>query len=210
MDIAVSLISILGAIAIGAMSPGPSFLFVTRTAVAQSRRSAVAAAVGMGVGGLTYGTLGLLGLQTLIMQAQWLHLLLKFGGGLYLIWIATQLWRHASRPLAIPKTDVDVKCDIRMTFSFAVATQLSNPKAAIVYGSIFAAFLPPQPPSWAFAVLLLCIFLIEAGWYALVAVGFSSQRPRSVYLRSKRWIDRLAGLVMGLLGLRLLASAIKQ
>ncbi|MGY2099184.1 LysE family transporter, partial [Pseudomonas simiae] len=70
-----------------------SFVFVTRTAIALSRRDALAAALGMGVGGVVYGGLGLFGLQTLLAQAQWLYVVLKIMGGLYLIWLAVQLWR---------------------------------------------------------------------------------------------------------------------
>jgi threonine/homoserine/homoserine lactone efflux protein len=45
--------------------------------------------------------------------------------------------------------------------------------------------------------------LIETGWYTIVAAAFSSERPRTAYLRGKHWIDRAAGAVMGTLGLRL-------
>jgi threonine/homoserine/homoserine lactone efflux protein len=41
----------------------------------------------------------------------------------------------------------------------------------------------------------------------VVAVAFSSARPRAAYLRSKRWIDRLAGSVLGVLGVRLIVDA---
>ena len=50
------------------------------------------------------------------------------------------------------------------------------------------------------------ILLIEAGWYVVVALAFSSPCPRAAYLRSKSWIDRLAGTVMGGLGLRLIVD----
>lgn len=45
-----------------------------------------------------------------------------------------------------------------------------------------------------------------AGWYALVAIAFSAERPRQHYLRSKLWLDRTAGAVMGLLGLKLISD----
>ncbi len=50
----VSVLSIAGAITLGAMSPGPSFVVVARTAVATSRADGVAAALGMGVGGVLF------------------------------------------------------------------------------------------------------------------------------------------------------------
>ena len=74
---------------------------------------------------------------------------------------------------------------------------------------MFAALLPPSLPGWIYVALPLLIFTIETSWYAVVAVLFSAERPRAAYLRSKRWIDRLAGTVMGLLGLRLIAETVR-
>ena len=207
MDLTVPLLSILGAIVVGAASPGPSFVFVTRTAIALSRRDGVAAALGMGVGGVVYGGLGLFGLQALLSQVEWLFMTLKVLGGLYLLWLALGLWRTAAKPITVPKTADGRPRSVRRSFTMAAVTQLSNPKAAIVYGSIFAAFLPAHVPAWTFAVLLPAIFAIEAGWYAIVALAFSSDRPRAAYLRWKRWFDRVAGTVMGALGLRLILGA---
>ncbi|OIQ76167.1 hypothetical protein GALL_421560 [mine drainage metagenome] len=67
---------------------------------------------------------------------------------------------------------------------------LSNPKAAVQYGVIFAAMLP-QSPSQALTLLLPpAVFLLEVSWYLFVAVGLSSTRPRDAYLKAKAAIDR--------------------
>ena len=55
--------------------------------------------------------------------------------------------------------------------------------------------------------LLLLVFAVEAGWYALVAQVLSSAAPQKAYLSYKAWVDRAAGLVMFGLGLRLVTSA---
>ncbi len=47
------------------------------------------------------------------------------------------------------------------------------------------------------------------GWYTIVAVLFSSSRPRAVYLRGKHWIDRVAGGIVTALGGRLIVEAIR-
>jgi threonine efflux protein len=76
----------------------------------------------------------------------------------------------------------------------------------VIYGSIFAALLPAHPSLWMCLALPPLILLVEAGWYVVVALAFSSARPRAAYLRSKRWIDRVAGSVMGALGMRLIVD----
>jgi threonine/homoserine/homoserine lactone efflux protein len=201
------ILSIGAAISIGAMSPGPSFVMVLRISIALSRRAGLAAALGMGLGGMIFGALALVGLQSLIAQVGWLYFVLKIAGGLYLIYLASRIWRGASEALEATAATEQQRSPLQ-AFWLALATQLSNPKTAVVYGSIFAALLPADPPAWTFAVLLPMLFAIEAGWYAIVALTFSAATPRAIYLRAKTSIDRLAGAVIGLLGVKLVYNAV--
>ena len=209
MDPSLALFAILGALLIGVVSPGPSFVLVARTAIAVSRRDGLAAAVGMGLGGVVFGTLALVGLAAILAQVAWLYLGLKLLGGLYLIYLGVRIWGAASVPIVVPKTATGAAAGPVRSFALGLATQVSNPKTAIVYASVFAALLPPSVPGWIYIVLPLLIFAIETTWYAIVALAFSADRPRAAYLRSKLWIDRLAGAVMGLLGLRLIAETVR-
>ncbi|TQV75811.1 LysE family translocator [Denitrobaculum tricleocarpae] len=239
MDTAIVILSIIGALLIGTMSPGPSFLVVARISLAQSRHEAIAAALGVGLGGVVYGGLALLGLHLLLAQVEWLYLGLKILGGSYLMYLAYLLWKGAGDDLQLSsahsKDGAKGKTAVRApelhtpelrapelrvpelrgsksrgfgrALLVGMTTQLSNPKTAIVYSSIFAAFLPAAFPLSLSVVLLSLIFLVESSWYGLVAVTLSSSGPRGVYLRAKRWIDRLAGSVMGFLGVRLIADS---
>lgn len=202
--------SILFAILLGAMSPGPSFVLVARNAIGLSRRDGIATALGMGIGGVLFSGVALAGLYTLLTAVQWLYLALKVAGGMYLLYLASRIWRGASGPLLIGPGDANGETgrgDAGKSFWLGLSTQLSNPKTAIVYGSIFVALLPKHPPLWCYFTLPLLVFAIEAGWYTVVAVCFSARRPREIYLGMKKWIDRLAAGAIGALGLRLLFTA---
>ena len=201
-----ALIGIGFAIAIGAASPGPSFIMVARVAVTASRTDALCAALGMGLGGLLFAGLALLGLQSLLLAVPSLYVALKVLGGLYLAYLGWRIWRGAKQPLGQGAIDQPVSQTGARTFALALATQMSNPKAAIIYASVFAAFLPEQPSLTFSAAVASVVFLIEFGWYAAVALTLSAERPRGVYLRFKTWIDRTAGGVMMLLGMRLVSS----
>ena len=203
-----ALLSILGALLVGAISPGPSFVFVVRTAVAQSRLEGLAAALGMGVGACLFGILAVVGLRTLMTEGGWLFMLLKIAGGLYLIYLAWRIWRGASAPVVV-QHQAARQTDAARAFWLALGTQLSNPKIVAVFGAVFAALLPAEPPAWLYFALPPLIFLQETAWYALVALAFSSQRPRTAYLGAKLWIDRGAAVVIGGLGLRLVYEAIR-
>lgn len=193
------------AILLGAMSPGPSFIVVARTAVAGSRGQGVLAALGMGVGGGLFALAALLGLQLILLALPSVYRTLQLLGGLYLIFLAYKLWRPAPDRLDL-SVGAAPRSSALQAFMLGLATQLSNPKTAIVYASVFSAALP-QHTSWLLTALLVpTIFAIEFGWYSLVALAFSSGRARDSYVRGKRWIDRLAAGAMGLLGVKILAD----
>lgn len=206
------LAGILFAIAIGAMSPGPSFVLVSRISISHSRVHGLASAIGMGLGGAFFATLALLGLVALLQQVEWLYLALKFAGGLYLVHLGIRIWQGAKAPLgsaAVGNEPAAGASPLR-SLGLAFVTQISNPKTAVVYASIFAALMPPSPTISLLLVLPPAIFVVEAAWYAVVALAFSAQHSQRVYLRWKTAVDRLAALVIGGLGLRLAAETVSS
>jgi threonine/homoserine/homoserine lactone efflux protein len=214
MDPILSLFSILAALALGAISPGPSFLFVTRTSVALSRRDGIAAALGMGLGAAFLCALALIGLRAVIAQVEWVYIGFKVLGGAYLLTLAWRLWRGAAPSAgAPPQQQAQAERPQRglaRSFLLALATQLSNPKTVVVISGIFAALLPAHVPVWMLLAIPPIQFVIESSWYAFVAMVMSSPAPRSVYLRAQTWIDRAAGCVLGALGLRLILEGAKE
>ncbi len=92
----------------------------------------------------------------------------------------------------------------QQAYRLGLITQLSNPKIAIILASIFTALLPKEIPTYYYFVLPILCFFIDVGWYSLVAVALSAERPRRVYLKFKKVFDRAAGGVMTVLGLKLI------
>jgi threonine/homoserine/homoserine lactone efflux protein len=199
---------ILLALVAGVISPGPSFVMAARTAVARGRADGLAVSFGLGLGATLIAALCLAGLHALLTAVPWLYMLLKIVGGLYLAWMAWQIWRGAPQPLDVALQDVKAEhASLSASFRLGLFTQISNPKAAVVYGSVFAALLPQSFPLIAALLVMAGVMIMETVWYCLVVLVLSSSGPRGVYLRAKTWIDRIAASVMGLLSMRLVLSA---
>jgi len=207
MQSTTALLGIVGAITVGAMSPGPSFVMVARTAVAASRTAGLFAALGMGVGGLVLAIAALLGLHSLLLAVPSAYVTLKVLGGVYLVYLGLRMWRSSNRALVVAPSETAAASGACRAFATALITQLSNPKAAVVYASVFAAFLPANTSLAFDAAVATAAFTVESAWYAVVALALSSETPRSAYLRYKTWVDRAAGSVMLALGTRLMLSA---
>ena len=187
------------------ISPGPSFLITARTAVARSRADGIKVALGLGAGTVIWASAALLGLNYLFRQYHWLFMAMKIGGALFLIWIAIQIFRHAADPV-----DMDLQKPnggARHPLLQGFLTQVSNPKVAVFFGSIFVAMLPEEVAPWMIVALLAIVTLNEIVWYSLVALFFGSGPVRRAYLVAKRWIDRVTGVFLGALGLRLVWQA---
>jgi len=207
METTLALIPILAILAVGVISPGPSFILVARTAVAVSRTAAVSSALGMASGAIVLAVAALLGLNALLHQIPTAYLVLKIFGGIYLLYIAYKTWRGAAIPVRIAGDNNAIPNSLPRHFWLAAITMLSNPKAAVQYGVIFAAMLP-QSPSLALTVALpLSVFVLEASWYLIVALALSAPKPRDTYIKAKTAIDRTVGAVLGLLGVKLLLSS---
>ncbi len=209
MELYISLASVLGALLIGAISPGPSFVLVARTSIAVSRTDGLYMAIGMGIGGVIFSVLVLAGLQAILASVPWLYMALKLFGGLYLMYLAVRIWLEAKQPVVISSDEKDLPGTAMKSFLMALLTQISNPKAVVIYGSIFAALLPPDMPLFAILALPFLVFLVEAGWYTIVAITLSSKSSTVIYLNSKAAIDRAASMVMGTLGLKLVSETLR-
>jgi len=121
---------------------------------------------------------------------------------MYLGW---KIWRGSRVPLELGDGTPSPGAPVR-SMLLGLTTQLSNPKTAVVYGSIFASLLPAHF-TWAFALWLLpLVFVVEAGWYSFVAVALSTSGPRKVYLGFKTIVDRSAAVILGCLGIKLLST----
>lgn len=207
MEILTTLIGILGVLCLGIMSPGPSFVLVARTSVARSRADGLATAVGMGVGGTLFAVLALLGLQAVLLSVPILYMALKIAGGAYLVYLAVMIWRGSKQTIDIKGRTSEGESKVYQSFKVGLITQLSNPKTAIFYGSVFAALLPSELSYTIVLLLVLTIFILETSWYSVVALMLSSQSPRRIYLALKTNIDRIASVIIGCLGLKLIFDA---
>ncbi|MDM9614660.1 LysE family translocator [Kosakonia cowanii] len=190
------------AILFGAMSPGVSFLLVARTAMSSSRRAALAVAAGMGFGAFVFAAIALAGLHTLLTLIPSLYTGLKLAGGCYLLWLAVKMFRRPSNRFN-DLTETEEVSALK-AFMTGVFTQISNPHTALVFASIFSAALSKNIQPVMYIILPTMAFVIDVLWYAVVACLLSTHGPRQAYIKYRKFIDKLSGGIMALLGIRLL------
>jgi threonine/homoserine/homoserine lactone efflux protein len=200
MDWLVALLGLAVVHLLAVASPGPSTVLVVQTA-AMSRRRGLISAFAMMLGALAWASAALFGLQALFAQFAWLYRVFQIAGGLFLVYLAVMIWRHARDPL--PEIATLAGGSDWQVFTRALLLQLSNPKIMVFFGSIFLSVLPHDMPAWMQATVLALVAFDEFTWFALLALTFSGNTARAFYRRAKFWIERFMGGALALLGLRL-------
>ena len=183
-------------------SPGPAFALGLRLAATEGLRPALVFALGVGLGGALWALAALTGLSLLFQLAPWTMAVLKLAGGMFLVWIGVQGWRHARDPLP-QATPEALPRPARSALRLALITQAGNPKTALFFGAVFAALVPANPSPMLMAGLLAMVLATETLWFAVVALTFSRAPVRRAYARMKAGLDRAFGAAMVALGLRL-------
>lgn len=192
---------------IGVMSPGPSFLFVAQTTLNKSREHGIATSFGLGIGAALFTLLSCFGLFVILETAPFLYGALKVVGGLYLLFLAYKIWNSSNNEIdsstALNQNKTTKDEDYLRSFFFGLLTQLSNPKTAIVIGSVIMAFLPHEVPPYTFLILTVLTFITDCGWYCIVSVALSTAKAQMFYNRFKEKINRVASGLMAILGTKL-------
>lgn len=206
-DETLAVLGVVVAILVGAMSPGPSFVVTARIAL-RSRSDALAVAAGLGAGSAVFAVGALAGMSALLVAAPSAFTWLKFVGGLYLLFLAVRLWR--SKPLVAARRHIARSpegCAFGRYLRLGLITQLSNPKTAVVYTSVFAVLLPTGT-TWELGLVLTALIVVtETGWYSVVALLLSSKAPQQTYVRFQKVLDRVASAVLGSLAVRMMLDA---
>lgn len=181
-------------------APGPDFLFVTRTAVAESRARALMAAAGIAAGIAVWAGIAFLGLGWLFSQFAWLQRILAVAGGLFLLWTGLQMLRSAATPRGSESGELPPGKGHVHPFLFGFITNISNPKALVYFPSVFAAFLTPELSAAACWRLWTFVVLESFAWFGFVALVLGLPFFRVRYRRAGRVIDGVAGALFVLFG----------
>jgi threonine efflux protein len=189
-----------------AISPGPAFVLVTKTAATSNRSSALKAAMGTAAASVIWATAAILGVEVILTRVAGIYRGLQLLGGLYLCFLGVAMWRHA--PESLPTISGEGQ-EQRGAFKKGLLLGLSNPKVVVFFGTIFTTAFGPETPAvvkWAALPLVLCN---ESVWYGSLALCFGSSPIRSAYRRVKKGLERTFGIVLVTFGAKIAWNGVR-
>jgi threonine/homoserine/homoserine lactone efflux protein len=154
--------------------PGPTILTVISYSMAHGRHANVPLVLAVALGDSTALALSLLGLGALLATSALWFTLVKWAGGLYLIWLGLKLLRAGAARNAAQETPAAPASRWRLFVNTYLVTAL-NPKGIV----FFVAFLPQfidarsavAPQLWLLAGTFVVLAVLNATLYAVFAAS---------------------------------------
>jgi len=193
--------------------PGPSVMFVIARAVAWGRMTALLTALGNALGMLLLSVFIAVGLGPLLQRYELLLIVVQVLGGMYLIHLGIDAWRHRQEHADDMVKIEEVKPSNYQILRQGFTVGALNPKALVFFSAVFPQFVDPDVGSITIQLLIFgAIFtalalLLDGTWGVLVGSSrdwFVTSRNRLVFLRT------VGAVVMIALGLGVMIPIIFQ
>jgi threonine/homoserine/homoserine lactone efflux protein len=191
------------AVALGmALTPGPNMIYLISRSICQGRKAGLISLGGVALGFVFYMLCAAFGITALLMAVPFAYDALRFGGALYLVWLAWQALKPGGRsPFQVRELAPDRP---RKLFLMGFVTNLLNPKIAILYLSLLPQFIDPHhgsvlAQSIALGAIQIALSITVNATVAMTAgtiAAFLAGRP--AWLMIQRWLmgTVLAGLAV--------------
>ena len=190
-------------IALGmALTPGPNMVYLISRSICQGRTAGLISLGGVALGFVVYMLSAAFGITALLIAVPFAYDALRFGGALYLLYLAWQAVKPGGRsPFQVRELPADSP---RKLFTMGFVTNLLNPKIAVLYLSLLPQFIDPMHgsvlgQSVALGVVQIMLSIAVNSTVAMTAGSiavFLARRP--TWLVIQRWLmgTVLAGLAM--------------
>ena len=181
---------------LAAMSPGPDFAIVTRNALL-SHRHGIMTALGIALGVVIHVLVCSTALS--LIQSKPVLFVLHMLGGVYLIYLGwTSIQLRLMQSFGSVKEPTEKKYFIAWLEGFL--TNISNPKCALFFISIFTTTFHQTISWYVTTVLATELFLIIFAWFTLLSFGINQAFFHSLLIRFQWLLMKILGVFLLLLG----------
>ena len=178
----------------GAMSPGPSLAVVLKHSLSGGMKNGMLAALSHGFGVGLYAAASLLGLGALMLQFPTVYQFLVYLGAAYLAYLGLKILFSKPNDSELNIQQSDMSSSKALQDGFAIA--FLNPKLAIFFLALFSQFIDPENLTLNIGVIMcLTVFVIDTGWYLLVALLTEVSKKRFAFTKSSPWLDKILAVV---------------
>lgn len=196
---------ILLAALIAGGSPGPATLAIAGASMEGGRTRGLALAAGVSTGSLIWSIAAALGLSALMLAHGWVFEVMRYFGAGYLAFLAYKSARSALRP-GIAKAAGNAPRTARRAYAKGLMLHLTNPKAILFFGSLYAVGVPHGSSFADLSVVIIAVAIQSTLVFHGYALIFSSKPMTAAYARLRRWFDGVAAVFFAAASLKILTA----
>ncbi|SMG50944.1 LysE family translocator [Cedecea sp. NFIX57] len=170
------------------VTPGPSMLLALNNGATYGMRIAGYGFLGAVLADLLLiGAVGC-GLGALLQASEQLFAVVKWGGALYLVYLAYVLWRAPAKALSVSASTAVATG--KTAFLRSLMVGLSNPKGLLFFSAFLPQFIRPQEPvAMQYMILALVSAIIDCIMMTIYAWG-GRHAMRKFSANVMRWVNR--------------------
>ncbi|MET8851280.1 LysE family transporter [Amycolatopsis sp. NPDC004625] len=200
--------SFLLVVVLGAMSPGPDFVVVTRSALAGGRRAGMAAGLGIALGVFAWVVAIALGVAAVLTASAIAFTVVKLAGAGYLVVLGVKAWLAVRRGEYRDLGDATGAGRLAAGAAFrqGLVTNLLNPKVAVYFLALLPQFLPAGGAALQTLELAAIATAGTVVWFVTLAVVVGALKRFFAAGRVRRVLDAVLGSVLVALGLKVAAE----
>lgn len=204
---------ILAAALLATGSPGPATLTIAGASMQSGRKFGLAVASGVSTGSLIWSVAAAFGLGAAMLANAWVLEAMRYCGAGYLLYLAFKSARSAMKPDELKPGELKpregVYLSLKRAYASGLAIHLTNPKAILFFGSLYAVGIPPQTPPQALAIVILAVAIQSTLIFHGYALLFSSAPTIRGYMRLRRWFEGVFAVAFGAAGLKILTTRLQ-
>nr|WP_198982730.1 LysE family translocator [Herbaspirillum sp. ASV7] len=182
--------------------PGPTMLLALSNGAQGGMRLALFGIAGAALSDLLLIGAVALGLGGVLLASEKLFLVVKWGGVIYLMYLAWKLWKASAQPVGVP-TSKSTPLDEKSAFKRSLFVALSNPKGLLFFSAFLPQFINTNSNvlSQYFTLAVITALIDIALMSAYAISGYFSMR----YFSSQAllWLNRISACTLGGIGLAL-------
>lgn len=198
---------ILFAAFLAAGSPGPATLTIAGTSMSSGRTAGLALASGVTTGSFVWSVSAAFGLGAIMAANAWLFEVFRYVGAAYLGWLALKAARSAWMGTRLSTRPLPPIAPAR-AYAKGLALHLTNPKAVLFFGALYAIGIPPGTPPGALVTVILAVGIQSLIMFHLYALIFPSAPMTMLYARAKRGFETFFALSFGAIAFTVLTTEI--
>jgi len=210
LELAIALL-VIGLVNVtGWITPGPNMIAVANASLQHGRVYGFAVGAGMGVAAFIWALFSVAGATIVFDLFPNTVVALKVLGGSYIIWLGIKTLRSHTNVDFSSISDGMGSSRLSDSFRIGFLVSMTNPKAALFFGSVLVAFVPANSPHWFLAIVVIFCGIFSTLLHMITATVFSTRAAMYVFDRFKMVFNAVFGTVFIATGVGILVDAYRR